>query len=189
MGRDNYPALLRKHSVQPQRGKHNQQFNAVVVWPRVTSLCFHCAGRIERTHRAGPAESVCRIWANLQRVISGWPRASEGYGLFDLEASWNSLVWEWPGFGFVYYEENDDGEEAAQNAISALSNSKIHNTAIKCRFGKKMPNRKRQKRRPRDNYAGPYYGRGGNVRDSVLVFFFYIHLLDEWKNVSAHAFR
>jgi len=45
------------------------------------------------------------------------------------------------GYGFIHFEENDDGEKAAARAITTLSNGKINGVTIQCNFGKRQNQR------------------------------------------------
>jgi RNA recognition motif-containing protein len=45
------------------------------------------------------------------------------------------------GYGFIHFEENDDGEEAAARAITTLSFGKINGVTIQCNFGKRQNQR------------------------------------------------
>lgn len=50
------------------------------------------------------------------------------------------------GFGFIYYDDTDAGEDSAAKAITTLNNSQICGVRIQCNFGKK-PNGKKRKTR------------------------------------------
>ncbi|ETO28118.1 hypothetical protein RFI_09014, partial [Reticulomyxa filosa] len=45
------------------------------------------------------------------------------------------------GYGFIHFEENDDGEEAAARAITTLSYGAINNVVMQCNFGKRQNQR------------------------------------------------
>jgi len=72
------------------------------------------------------------------------------------------------GYGFIHFEENDEGEESAARAITALTASQIKGVVIMCNFGKRQNQRhKRFAQKKQGNGYGGYDdddmndGRGG----------------------------
>jgi len=57
------------------------------------------------------------------------------------------------GFGFIYYDDTDSGEESAAKAISALNSTEISGVLIQCNFGKK-PSAKKRKTRTKRGVVG-----------------------------------
>ncbi|KAL6055984.1 RNA-binding region RNP-1 domain-containing protein [Balamuthia mandrillaris] len=47
------------------------------------------------------------------------------------------------GFGFIYYEDTDEGEDAAAMAITNLNDKEICGVKVQCNFGKKPTTKKR----------------------------------------------
>jgi len=72
------------------------------------------------------------------------------------------------GFGFIYYDDTDGGEDSAAAAISALNSLEICGVRVQCNFGKK-PNAKKRKTRTGGKRSpggspgsgSPNVGRGG----------------------------
>jgi len=46
------------------------------------------------------------------------------------------------GFGFIYYEDTDEGEDSASQVISSLNGTRISGVLIQCNFGKKPSSKK-----------------------------------------------
>lgn len=58
------------------------------------------------------------------------------------------------GFGFIYYDDTDGGEDSAARAISTLNNTEICGVLIQCNFGKKPSAKKRKTRTKRGGLGG-----------------------------------
>eukprot|EP01087_Luapelamoeba_hula_P008941 TRINITY_DN2275_c0_g1_i2.p1 TRINITY_DN2275_c0_g1~~TRINITY_DN2275_c0_g1_i2.p1 ORF type:complete len:561 (-),score=82.46 TRINITY_DN2275_c0_g1_i2:62-1744(-) len=52
------------------------------------------------------------------------------------------------GFGFIYYDDTDEGELAAANVIAALNGAKVHGVTLQCNFGKKPTSKKKKTASP-----------------------------------------
>jgi len=46
------------------------------------------------------------------------------------------------GFGFIYYDDTDEGEDSAASVIASLNNTRISGVLIQCNFGKKPSTKK-----------------------------------------------
>jgi len=46
------------------------------------------------------------------------------------------------GFGFIYYDDTDEGEDSAASVIAALNNTRISGVLVQCNFGKKPSTKK-----------------------------------------------
>mmetsp|Transcript_20151 Transcript_20151/g.49409 ORF Transcript_20151/g.49409 Transcript_20151/m.49409 type:complete len:508 (-) Transcript_20151:269-1792(-) len=63
------------------------------------------------------------------------------------------------GYGFVHFEDTEEGEECAKKSIKNLSGSKVDGIVIQCNYG-----RKHSKRRNRNGNIGGGGGGGNNSR-------------------------
>lgn len=52
------------------------------------------------------------------------------------------------GFGFIYYDDTDAGENSAARAITTLNNTPICGVRIQCNYGKKPSNKKKKQQKP-----------------------------------------
>jgi len=64
------------------------------------------------------------------------------------------------GFGFIYYDDTDAGENSAARAITTLNNSPICGVRIQCNYGKK-PSNKKKKQQQQQQQKAPGRPRGG----------------------------
>jgi RNA recognition motif-containing protein len=84
------------------------------------------------------------------------------------------------GFGFVYYDDTDLGENAASQAIRALNNSSICGVVIQCNYGKKPSSKKklRQQQKASVRHHGhPLQGMVAGVRGARHPALFPVHLM------------
>jgi len=71
------------------------------------------------------------------------------------------------GFGFIYYDDTDDGENSAAQAISVLNNTAISGVRVQCNYGKKPSNKKKkqhQQKTPGRQRGGGTQGMGAGTR-------------------------
>jgi hypothetical protein len=64
------------------------------------------------------------------------------------------------GYGFIHFQENNEGEKAAGKAIATLAESKVANVVIRCSYGKRQIYN-RYRRHPKN------LGRGGFSREPI----------------------
>lgn len=78
------------------------------------------------------------------------------------------------GFGFIYYDDTDAGENSAARAITTLNNGPICGVRIQCNYGKKPSNKKKKQnqkitgRPPRGGMQGMGAGGGRGGRQQAL---------------------
>jgi len=78
------------------------------------------------------------------------------------------------GFGFIYYDDTDAGENSAARAITTLNNGPICGVRIQCNYGKKPSNKKKKQnqkitgRPPRGGIQGMGAGGGRGGRQQAL---------------------
>jgi len=67
------------------------------------------------------------------------------------------------GYGFIHFEENDEGEESAAKAITELTASQIKGVVIMCNFGKRQNQRHKRfaQKKEQDGYGA--YGMGDDL--------------------------
>jgi RNA recognition motif-containing protein len=79
------------------------------------------------------------------------------------------------GFGFIYYDDTDAGENSAARAITTLNSAPICGVRIQCNYGKKPSNKKKKQnqkitggRPPRGGMQGMGAGGGRGGRQQAL---------------------
>lgn len=72
------------------------------------------------------------------------------------------------GYGFVHFEDSQEGEQAAGKAIASLAETKVQDVLIRCSYGKRQVFRRRT--RPPNRFPRPFglgFGRGGGMGSGV----------------------
>lgn len=68
------------------------------------------------------------------------------------------------GYGFVHFEDSQEGEQAAGKAIASLAETKVQDVLIRCSYGKRQVFRRRT--RPPNRFPRPFglgFGRGSGM--------------------------